>query len=181
MDQSPMVRNTPEWRWGLFGHSHHARMMEFRELIETMEQQGRDRPWKAIPSEIRDRLWVALARFMADAFHSLPLSLGSIWLLKREMLGRQVLPPDNWGVYLDCMRSYLERDYDMRQSLENIDLPMTVFVGMNSVMYPPAGQLYIGEQVKHAKVVRFNNCGHAIPLEAPLRFSRELSRFLLAA
>lgn len=178
IDQAPMARNVPGWRWGLFGDGHERRMDEFRELITLMEGQGRHMPWHAVHPDIRARLWRSLAQFMGDAFHNLPLNLGLKWLLRNERIARRILPPDNWPAYLDVMRGYLEGDYDMRPSLAKIDVPMTVMVGTESVMYPAPGQIWIKSQVRHAKVVCFENCGHAVMLEKPRQFVWQLSRFL---
>jgi pimeloyl-ACP methyl ester carboxylesterase len=88
------------------------------------------------------------------------------------------MAPDNWPVYLDVMRAYLEGDYDMRESLAEIDIPMTVMVGTESRMYPAPGQIWIKSQVRHAKVVCFENCGHALMLDSPRQFIFELAKFL---
>jgi pimeloyl-ACP methyl ester carboxylesterase len=178
IDQAPMARNVPGWRWGLFGEQHEQRMDEFRELIDLMEAHGRDTPWHAVEPKVRARLWHSLAQFMGDAFHNLPLSVGLNRLLRYERIARRLMPPDNWPVYLDVMRGYLEGDYDMRTSLADIDVPMTVMVGTESKMYPAPGQVWIKSQVRHANVVCFENCGHAVMLEKPRKFVWELSRFL---
>jgi non-heme chloroperoxidase len=178
IDQAPMARNIPGWRWGLFGEEHERRMDEFRALIELMESHGRDTPWQAVAPEVRARLWRSLGQFMGDAFHNRGLSLGLNWLLRNERVGRRLMPPDNWPVYLDVMRGYLEGDYDMRASLADIDVPMTVMVGMESRMYPAPGQVWIKSQVPHARVLCFENCGHAVMLEKPRQFLWALARFL---
>jgi pimeloyl-ACP methyl ester carboxylesterase len=178
MDQSPMPKNAPDWQWGLFGREHASRMVEFRELIALLEKHGRHQEWRKMPPRMRARLWIAMARFMGDAFHSMPLSLGLTWLLRHEVIGRRLMPPDNWAAYLDCMRAYVENDYDMRPTIGDIKVPMSVFIGMESLMYPAAGQVWIQSRVPHAKLVRFEKVGHGIPLEAPRQFVRELNQFI---
>jgi non-heme chloroperoxidase len=66
----------------------------------------------------------------------------------------------------------------MRESLARIDVPMTVMVGMESRLYPAPGQIWIKSQVRHANVVCFENCGHAVMLDSPRKFVWELGRFL---
>lgn len=178
IDQAPQARNVAGWRWGLFGDQHERRMDEFRELIDLMEGHGRDTPWQSVAPETRARLWQGLAQFMGDAFHNLPISLSLRWLLRNERIARLLMPPDNWPVYLDVMRGYLEGDYDMRGSLAKIDVPMTVMVGMESLLYPAPGQIWIKSQVQHADMVCFEKCGHAVMLDSPRKFVWELSRFL---
>lgn len=178
MDQSPMARNVPGWRWGLFGHQHERRIDEFREMLDLMEAHDRNTPWQDVEARVRARLWLTLAHFMSDATYNRPLRFGMKWLLRHERIARRLMPPDNWPVYLDVMRAYLEGDYDMRSSLAKIDVPMTVMVGTESKMYPAPGQIWIKSQVRHAKIVCFENCGHALMLDSPRKFVVELARFL---
>lgn len=102
-------------------------------------------------------------------------------LSRHERLIRRVAPTANWPIYLDCLRSYMEDDYDWRPSLPQLKTPMTVLIGLQSRMYPAAGQFRIADQVPHARMVPIGNCGHVIPFEAPRMFLRELSRFLAPA
>ena len=51
-------------------------------------------------------------------------------------------------------------------------------VGMQSQMYPAAGQIAIRDYVPHAEIVRFEHAGHAPMLDQPLTFQREFKRFL---
>jgi len=61
-----------------------------------------------------------------------------------------------------------------------LQVPMRAFVGMDSTMYPARGQLRLPEWVPHCELVRFQNCGHAVPFESPRKFLWELTRFLEA-
>lgn len=178
IDQAPMARNVKGWRWGLFGEDHDRRTDEFRELIALMEAQGRDAPWHSVGADVRAKIWRALAQFMGDSFHKQPLSLGLKLIFRNERIARRLMPPDNWPMYMDVMRGYLDGDYDMRESLARIDVPMTVMVGMESRLYPAPGQIWIKSQVRHANVVCFENCGHAVMLDSPRKFVWELGRFL---
>lgn len=82
---------------------------------------------------------------------------------------------------MNGLRSYLHDDYDWRDTLPRIEVPMTALVGMQSTMYPAPGQLAIRELVPHANVVEIHDCGHAVPFEQPRRFVSELGHFLMAA
>jgi non-heme chloroperoxidase len=179
MDQAPCVRNGADWSHGLLGAQQTARMGEWQQLMETLRPY-RQQPLHAVPAPLRQRLWRTLAEFFSHAFH------GRGWqrftaLAQRESLIRHIAPTANWSIYMDCLQSYLQDDYDWRATLPAIDKPMTVLIGMQSTMYPAAGQLQIAHHVPKARMVRIDNCGHAIPFEAPRRFNRELRRFLAAA
>ena len=179
MDQSPCVRNGPDWEHGLLGSHQHERLGAWTSLMMELAPY-RGLPFRQLPRPLRRQLWRALAEFLNYAFHTTPwLAVGR--LARFEFLIRRVAPVANWSIYVDCLRSYLEdNDYDWRPSLPKIQVPMTVLVGMRSRMYPAAGQLRIRDYVPHARIERFEDTGHAIPFEAPRQFMRALREFLLA-
>lgn len=179
MDQSPCVRNDASWAHGLLGSDQHARLPDWARLMDEMEAY-RGQPFRRIPAALRRRLWQTLAEFFGYAFHH-PAWKGFARLARHEHLVRRIAPVSNWPVYLDSLRSYLRDDYDWRSDLRRIDVPVTLLVGMQSTMYPAAGQLAMAAQLPRAQVVRVDNCGHAVPFEAPRVFRRELRRFLAAA
>jgi pimeloyl-ACP methyl ester carboxylesterase len=179
MDQSPCVRNSPDWRHGLLGVQQQSRLGAWRQLMQDMEPY-RGQPFRKLPAALRARLWKTLAEFFGFAFHKAGWRIFSS-LARHEFIIRNVAPTSNWPIYMDTLRSYIEDDYDWRPSLPTLGVPMTVLVGMRSTMYPAQGQLQIGKLVPNARIVRFEDCGHALPFEAPTRFVRELRQFLAAA
>ena len=177
VDQSPRVLNDASYRDGVFGEHQRPILAAWETLGSELEACGRDTPYERLPKRLRRALAAKLAQFFSYAFH------GRIWrassvLLRRELLARQVLDPASWTLYLDAMRAYQTRDYDFRPSLGGIKVPMHIFVGMESRMYPPAGQVAMQEHIPHARIVRFARTGHAVPAEAPVRFTRALDAFL---
>lgn len=178
MDQSPCVRNDEAWSGGLLGAHQNERLPAWRRLMVELEPY-RGRAFGEIPAPLRRRLWRTLAEFFGYAFHH-PAWKGFARLARHETLVRRVAPVSNWPIYMDSLRSYLEDDYDWRPQLGRIDVPVTLLVGMQSRMYPAAGQLAMAEQLPRADVVRIEGCGHAVPFEAPRVFRRELRRFLAA-
>lgn len=179
VDQSPRVINSADWPHGLLGAQQNDGFAEMEGLRRQLEPY-RDQPYRRLPRGLRRELWSKLATFYGHAFHQ------SHWrrfvgLSRYEFLIRRLAPTANWPIYMDCLRSYLTDDYDWRDTLPKMTVPMTALVGMQSTMYPAAGQLAIRELVPHARVVEIENCGHAIPFEQPRRFVSELGRFLMAA
>lgn len=177
MDQSPNVRNGADWRHGLLGEQQESQLEHWTSLMLALEPY-RELPFTRIPKNLRSRLWKTLGEFFGFAFHK-PLMRSFSGLAQHELLIRRVAPVANWPIYMDTLRSYLTDDYDWRPTLPKIKIPMTVLIGMRSTMYPPEGQLLIQQLVPQARVVRFDNCGHALPFEAPLKFMWELRRFLV--
>jgi non-heme chloroperoxidase len=179
MDQSPCVRNTAHWQYGLLGAQQQDKISDWQSLRNELEA-FRHKPFHKIPPDLRKRLWHTLGEFFGYAFHHPALRFFT-GFARHELLIRRIAPVTNWPIYMDVLRSYTEDDYDWRPSLSNIRIPMTVMVGMQSAMYPAEGQLLIEDYVPQAKTLRFDNCGHAIPFEAPAKFTRELRQFLKAA
>ncbi|HEX5277121.1 MAG TPA: alpha/beta hydrolase, partial [Fluviicoccus sp.] len=67
---------------------------------------------------------------------------------------------------------------DYRAALRQCPVPVTVMVGMKSPLYAPAGQMAIADYAPHARIVRFHKSGHVPLVDEPLKFVRELGRFL---
>jgi non-heme chloroperoxidase len=176
IDQAPRVLNGAGWRHGLFGEEQEGRLGGWRELLAELETH-RGKPYARLPRRLRKEMWRGLAQFTAYAFHHRGLRRVSA-LARYELLIRRIAPTANWPVYLDCLRSYMEDDYDWRPSLPKLKVPMTALIGLESRMYPAAGQLRIPEYVPHARLVTVPDCGHVVPFEAPRVFLRELGRFM---
>ncbi len=176
MDQGICVRNGADWRYGLLGERQEAQLEVWGGMLAQLEPY-RGTPYRKLPSALRKTMWVWLAQFLSYAFHHRGMRLIG-GLSRHELLIRRLAPTANWPIYLDCLRSYMEDDYDWRPSLPQMKTPMTALVGLQSRMYPAAGQLQIAEYVPQARIVPIDNCGHVIPFEAPRVFLRELGRFL---
>lgn len=176
VDQSPCVRNGPDWQWGLMGPEQGVRLSPWAELMVQMAP-WRGRSFGAIPRQLRRRFWRALAEFYASAFHRRGWQR-SVNIVRLERVARAAFPVSNWPVYMHCLDAYLHHDYDWRESLRAMDKPMTAVVGMESALYPAEGQLRIADYAPQVRFERVARCGHAVPFEAPLRFSRLLGNFL---
>ena len=176
MDQSPCVLNGPDWRLGLLGEDQESRLADWSTTLHELENY-RGQPYGKIPRQLRKQMWAWLAEFITYAFHHRGMQrIGG--LSRHELLIRHIAPVANWPVYLDCLRSYIEDDYDWRASLKTLKVPMTALIGMESRMYPAEGQLRIAEYVPQARLVPIPGCGHVIPFEAPRVFLRELNRVI---
>jgi pimeloyl-ACP methyl ester carboxylesterase len=181
MDQAPCIRSDADWPWGLMGERHEARMASGRRVMEACAGVDPDQPFAKLPRAVRRGLEQESADFLRDAFHNPLLRHGAAALVGRLLYGRLPWAVPSWRVTLEAVRSYTETDYDFRPSMRNIRIPMSIFVGMASTMYPPEGQLRIADYVPQAQIVPFENCGHAFPFEAPRRFVRALKQFLATA
>ena len=86
-----------------------------------------------------------------------------------------------WQHKLRGLQAYLELPYNYRQALNSIQSPVTMLVGSQFQLYDPKWQYKVAEALPEANVIEIAKSGHAIPLDAPLQFSRALKQFLWAS
>jgi non-heme chloroperoxidase len=157
VDQSPRIVTDDSWRLGLFGGCSAAMLSGLiaaarRDLAETLLNElgalGGD--W------LRRQLGV------------------EAWLgrMLRRRLGRIDVRP-----LLDLAESMAEADF--RVSLARLNTPLLVVLGARSPHYAglPLDAWY-RETVKHAEISIYPRAGHSPHVSEPLRFARELERFL---
>ena len=178
IDQAPRVTNRDDWRWGLFGESQGARYGQFRELLAQIDSAGRPTDYRALPRHLRRSLERSFAEFFSDAFESRSHRLSMLLGLGLPVLSQQVLPRRNWHAYLDCMSAYTRENYDFSDGVAQLDAPVTAMIGLRSRLYPAPGQYMFASLAPQTRFVEFHGAGHALPFEQPVRFRRELQRFL---
>lgn len=181
IDQCARARNGDEWQNGLFGEHQAQEFARFNFLLDEAETYRHVAYWR-LPPPLRRKLAGHLTNFICYAFnrrHQHVVIRQSAKYFER-LLTRGFMPVHNWPAYLDVMRAYMQQDYDMRDSLSRISVPTTLMTGMRSAMYPARGQLQMREQIPHARVVTFKRSGHLPLIDEPVKFHRELGRFLAA-
>lgn len=178
IDQAPRAHNDEEWTHGLFGGSQSREFSAFRCMLARAEAIGPNTPFEDLPGEFKRDVRKAFSDFVCYAMSRKAHQWFIKGLFSSEKLATFALPTENWFTYVRCMRAYVERDYDMRESLKRMSKPMTIMVGMKSRMYPAEGQLHIKELVPHASIMRFERSGHVPFIDQPVHFVRGLKRFL---
>lgn len=157
IDQSPRIVTDDDWRLGLFGGCSAAMLAGLiagarRDLVETLlnEFGARGGAW------LRRQLG-------AEA------SLGR---MLRRRLGRIDVRS-----LLDLAESMAQADF--RASLSRLDAPLLVVLGARSPHYAgvPLDAWY-RDTVKHAQISIYPHAGHSPHISEPLRFARELERFI---
>jgi non-heme chloroperoxidase len=157
VDQSPRIVTDDEWRLGLFGGCSAAMLAGLiagarRDLPETLlnELGAIGGPW--------------LKRHLRPE-----ASLGK---LVRRRLGRIDVQP-----LLDLAESMAQADF--RASLARLDAPLLVVLGARSPHYAGVPlEAWYRHTVKHAEVSIYAHAGHSPHVSEPLRFARELERFI---
>jgi pimeloyl-ACP methyl ester carboxylesterase len=67
---------------------------------------------------------------------------------------------------------------DYRPVLKKITVPCLITYGCESNYYPPENYAYMKTQIPQARVIPFERCGHALHIQDPEKFNRELLAFL---
>jgi len=97
---------------------------------------------------------------------------------KKKTESKFVLPTANWPAYINCLRAYLEQDYDLRDTLHQVFVPTTVLVGLKSQMYPKGGQLRIADYREGARTIGLPRSGHTPLIDQPWQFFSILKSFV---
>jgi pimeloyl-ACP methyl ester carboxylesterase len=97
--------------------------------------------------------------------------------LRREALWENFVPAMTSPGYLDAITNLF--GYDIRDRLEEIEVPTLVVWGRNDRVVPvPAALSYTKRIGDNAALEIFDECGHVPQIERPVRFNRLLDRFL---
>jgi pimeloyl-ACP methyl ester carboxylesterase len=68
--------------------------------------------------------------------------------------------------------------YDFIDRLEEVEVPTLIVWGRNDHVVPPADAAGYARHLSNSRTVIFAGCGHVPQMERPVRFNRELERFL---
>ena len=189
IDQSPTVQNQSDWRGGVFGEKQIEVFDQFHHVLQAtlpyLEQQGlgeqQTLEFAQLPLKVKKQIVELETAFSLMSVQRLPskLLVNSSGYKPARVLDNYQHP--TWQQKLRGLQAYLELPYDYRQALSAIQSPVTMLVGSQSQLYDPKWQYKVAEALPEANVVEIAKSGHAIPLDAPLQFSRALKQFLLAS
>lgn len=175
IDQSPSVANREDWLHGLLGEAQDEYFQGLQALAALLDEHAHHPHVATLPRVARARAVDLLAQAQERLGSPLPAQVLRVigrWpaLLRRLPL---VSPRQMQGI----LGTYLQsRDY--REALRRCPVPVTVMVGMRSVLYAPEGQMAIADYAPECRIVPFERGGHLLPFEQPLKFTRELRRFI---
>jgi pimeloyl-ACP methyl ester carboxylesterase len=97
--------------------------------------------------------------------------------LRRELLWENIVPALQSPGYLPAITTLV--GYDIRDRLEEIEVPTLIVWGRNDRIVPVAAAFSYEKRIgENATRVIFDECGHCPQMERPVRFNRLLERFL---
>ncbi len=178
IDQSPCVGNRDDWRHGLFGEQQEILFGQMRALTDVLARHPDASHLDRLPPPARQQA----AAVMATIFSRMGGRPGLEPWLRRFLLlpgvASRLLPLTRLDDAQRYLAAYAGGGHDYRDSLRQCTVPVTVFVGMRSPLYHPEGQMAIADYAPDVRIVRFEKSGHVPLNDEPLKFARELGRFL---
>lgn len=178
IDQSPKAMHTDGWELGMLSHRQKYIMPRMQIVMNEFENHI-DKDFDDLPVVLRNEYLDAMSDFFECAFHRAPekfviknvIRYGFTPVLK-AVYGHK------FTSYYHCLWAYINLNYDFRPMLKTLNIPVTVYIGAHSVMYPAAGQRYISDTVPNlTKCVVFDE-SHALMYTAPIKFHEEFKEFL---
>ena len=178
IDQSPCVGNRPDWNYGLFGTQQSELFARFEQMLGIiapfephlflyqLPYATRQQAVAVLGEIFETMLGKPLIKHMFNLSARLPVLMPHVIALSRL---------EDIRFYLNA---YITAQYDYRDVLGRWQIPTTVMIGMQSPLYHACGQRVISEKMQPSQVVEFKKSGHTPLLDEPIKFIRELGRFL---
>ncbi|TCB81478.1 alpha/beta fold hydrolase [Acinetobacter sp. ANC 4173] len=179
IDQAPKITVDTHWPYGLLSqqHSNFKNLLaEISLFFSALPPVNRLEDLKPASRHEFIKIWSKF--ILLQNGHRLSPILWNT-ALKYDKLQKHLLPLHRLDYLAWYINNYLYHDEDYRECLAQLGCPTTFFIGENSILYPSQGQKIIANSVKNAKQVIFERSGHAILINEPFKFQREISRFLL--
>ena len=179
IDQSPKAINGSDWNHGLCGVNQEGMFALFNKSRQDFSTSI-GIPFAGIQKEVKNDYILAVGKFIEAALHR-PIEKKALTKVRQlpvlSRLMTRALSADIWESYYHCLQSYQGQNYDFRGTMCGLDIPITLFVGKHSEMYPSEGQLYIQKHGHNVTAHQFEE-SHALMYTAPLQFTRQFNKFL---
>lgn len=180
IDQSPVMHNTIDWSWGLMGDKQPEFFSLLSELCD-MVAPYQESQFSDLPMAVKKTLMTAISTMIGASFHSKLMRSAATLMPKYPDMAAKLRDTSGWQNQIHIVRGYLEHAYDFRESLQQIEIPVTVVTGMSSRLYDAEGQAELVKLLPNATHVRLKNTGHATLFDDPKGSYAALKQFLLAS
>lgn len=178
IDQTPKIKVDEDWAYGLFGQQHSTFQKILSDISQLLAQYPQAKVLKDLPAHARAKLatdWMAFIQLQ----NSNPYSLKALkFVLHQSALQNMLLPSNHLDYLAWYINNYLKHDEDYRLALSHLNCPVTFFSGIQSKLYPIEGQTRIAQSLPHAQQILFHRSGHTPLISEPIKFAREIARFL---
>ena len=177
VDHPPKAVNSNGWLYGM----HPVWTDLLRQLVTYFDSEKFDDPevpFKELPSPFQ-KLYIKVFRVLGVYCFPRLYQKRAVQIISRTRVFLSEFALNcSWYAATKCLKSYIHQNYDMRDGLKEISIPVTIMVGMKSELFPNEGVFYLDEQIPQSRLVKFEHSGHALFVTEPIKFRRELKRFL---
>ena len=178
IDQTPKISTDEQWPFGLFGEKYVNFKALLQKLSDFLHQHHMYTTVQDLPTKPRNqlvKLWLEFIQLQGSNKVS-PLLFKLA--LKQPKLQKHILPLQRLDYLIWYIDNYLNHQEDYREAVSQLTCPAAFFIGAQSSLYPAQGQKDIASSVEHAQSIVFQRSGHTPLLTEPVKFSKEIYRFL---
>lgn len=178
IDQAPVIHNQADWQGGLFGAQQATLFAQFEALITESAPYLHIHDFRHLPYTIKSNLLD-----MERSFSLLSVGRTHSQLLAKTLSYRAphkiaLMNHATWQHKLRCLDAYMQLPYDYRNTLAQVNIPITLLIGARSQLYDPKWQQRLIDMLPIATAQILPKSGHAVPIDAPIGFYRVLKEFL---
>lgn len=181
IDQSPCISNQSDWPYGLLGGGQTAFLERLRQLHAVLQNHEANQMVRDLPSVDRKRVAALLGELLGVAAGNQSV----VFLLRQagkypRLFARLIgdISMHNLCAYL---QTYFANPHDYRKDMVLNETAMTMFIGAKSPLYQAEGQKAFADTIPNCRTLIFQKSGHLPQADEPLKFGKELARFLKAA
>ncbi|ANF81881.1 peroxidase [Acinetobacter sp. NCu2D-2] len=178
IDQTPKISIDDDWPYGLFGEKHTRFKTILKKLSNLLEQNQDKALIQDLAAEDRKRIANLWLDFIALQNNNKYALKAFEWALQQSRLQTYLLPSSRVDYMAWYINNYLHHSEDYREAIRQLNCPVTFFTGMQSQLYPAIGQTQIAQSLSNAQQVCFEKSGHTPLITEPLKFAKEIARFL---
>jgi len=171
IDMGPKIMKSADWNFGLPGiisrkqgdFSHEDNLYLLSVMLDNWEAYS-----KVVAQRILNKsLFNEKMEFNAAADFKGKEDLS--WLYEEERKNKACVIAAFWIAM--AMQDY-------RPLLKNITVPCLLTYGTESNYYPPENYEYMQKQIRDARIIPFDGCGHALHIQDPELFNKAVINFL---
>lgn len=178
IDQTPKISVDETWQYGLLSRRQgefKALLAQISILLASNPQTRLFKDLEPTPQQELMKLWLSFIELQASN-KIVPLVFKVA--LRQPKLQPLILPIQRLDYLAWYINNYLNHNEDYREAVAELDCPTTFFIGEKSSLYPSQGQKIIANSVQNSTQIIFKKSGHTPLISEPIKFSREIARFL---
>ena len=180
IDQTPKIPTDDVWTHGLLGNKHPEFKQLLQQISKLLNTHKNVKQLNQLPKTEKNRLvdlWLAFIQ-LQSVNQSTPKLMK--WAFKTPKIQDYLMPIQRLDYLRWYIDTYLHHQEDYRQAIAALQSPATFFIGEQSTLYPAEGQIKIADSVLNSHKVIFKRSGHTPLISEPVKFSREIRKFLQA-